>query len=226
MKPFLSMILPFLLIAAGCDSADGEDWVPVYEEPRHRRVLDNDAVMILDVNLPPGYVSLYHRHELDVLYVTVSGTRVWAQPLGGERRDADVPTGDLRFSSDNHELPHIHRVGNAGTAPFHIIGVGFKRPGAADTGLLSGDMAGMEKVAEKNNVSVYRIRLEPGERSGEHRHDSTFVRVMRTGGRLRESDGPIESLDAGAFRWETGETRHSYENAGTDAIEIVEVLAR
>ena len=101
--------------------AFAQDWVPVYEEPKHRPVFENEQVLILDVNLPPGYVSLYHEHRLDTLYVTLSGTQVYAQPLGGEQRHADVKTGDLRFSSDNHDLPHIHRVGNVGEEPFHII---------------------------------------------------------------------------------------------------------
>ena len=91
------------------------DWVPVAEEPRHRPVFENEQAIILDVNLPPGYVSLYHEHRIDLLYVTISGTQVWAQPLNGQRMNADVATGDLRFSSDNHDLPHIHQVGNVGT---------------------------------------------------------------------------------------------------------------
>ena len=70
--------------------ATAGDWVPVAEEPRHRPVFENEQAIILDVNLPPGYVSLYHEHRIDLLYVTISGTQVWAQPLNGQRMNADV----------------------------------------------------------------------------------------------------------------------------------------
>lgn len=56
----------------------------MYKEPKHRLAFENSQAMILDVNLPPGYVSLYHKHQLDTLYVTISGTQVWAQPLAAK----------------------------------------------------------------------------------------------------------------------------------------------
>ena len=103
---FSSVVLSLI-----CSALYAEDWLPVYEEPRHKLAFENDHAMILNVNLPPGYVSLYHEHRIDLLYVTIVGTQVWAEPLGGERREADVKTGDLRFSSDNHGLPHVPSCG-------------------------------------------------------------------------------------------------------------------
>ena len=74
-----------LVLLLCCSALYAEDWIPVYEEPRHKLVFENDHAMILNVFLPPGYVSLYHEHRLDLLYVTIVGTKVWAEPLGGER---------------------------------------------------------------------------------------------------------------------------------------------
>ena len=224
---FRLTVTGLLLATTGCGVAGGDAWIPVYDEPKHRLVFENDDVMILDVNLPPGYTSLYHQHVLDVLYVTVSGTEVWAQPLGGDRRYADVATGDLRFSSDNHPLPHIHRVGNVGSASFHVIGVGVKSAGGQHRQPpLEGDIHGMEKVDDKPHASVYRIRLLPGEHTGSHRHRSSVTRVFRTAGTLRDPDGNLLAVKAADFLWQPAGVTHRYENAGTEAIEIVEILAR
>jgi quercetin dioxygenase-like cupin family protein len=224
--PSLSTWITGLCVIALPGTALTQEWVPVYEEPKHRPVFENDQVLILDVNLPPGYVSLYHEHRLDTLYVTLSGTQVYAQPLGGEKRHADVKTGDLRFSSDNHELPHIHRVGNVGRAPFHIIGVGIKTEGSNTIEPVEGDMQAMELVDEKSHASVYRIRLDPGEKSGVHQHKLPFTRVYLSGGKLGSETGEPTAFEAGEFLWQGGGVSHRYENAGEEPIEIVEVQAR
>ena len=203
-----------------------EDWVPVYEEPRHKLVFENDRAMILNVFLPPGYVSLYHEHRLDLLYVTIVGTKVWAEPLGGERREADVKTGDIRFSSDNHGLPHVHRVGNIGTTPFHVIGIGVRgdRPDGATA--LGGDTAGMTMLMEKPHASVYRIRLLPGEKTGVHTHHLPYTKVYLSAGELSDGNGNIRQVEAGDFLWQAGGETHSHANAGDNEITIIEMLWR
>ena len=47
-----------------CSALYAEDWVPVYGEARHKLAFENDHAMILNVNLPPGYVSLYQNTRL------------------------------------------------------------------------------------------------------------------------------------------------------------------
>jgi quercetin dioxygenase-like cupin family protein len=224
--PTLRHMLTGLGLSCLSIAAYSQEWVPVYEEPKHRPVFENEQVLILDVNLPPGYVSLDHEHRLDTLYVTLSGTQVYAQPLGGEKRHADVKTGDLRFSSDNHELPHIHRVGNVGEAPFHIIGVGIKTGGSNTTEPVEGDMQGMELVDQKPHASVYRIRLEPGEKSGVHTHKLPFTRVYLSGGTVLDNAGEAIQVEVGEFLWQEGGESHRHENAGDSAIEIIEVQSR
>ena len=219
----LSVLLGLSLYSV---AAHSEDWVPVYEEPRHQLVFENDQVMILDVNLPPGYVSLYHKHQLDLLYVTLSGTKVWAQALGGDKGEADVNTGDLRFSSDNQAMPYIHRVGNIGTAPFHVIGIGIKDEISNSVAPLEGNTERMELVDEKPHARVYRISLQPGEKSGLHQHNLPFTQVYLSAGELRsDGDKPV-SVEAGEFLWQDGGRSHRYENTGDEAIDIIEMQAR
>jgi quercetin dioxygenase-like cupin family protein len=224
--PLLRPLLIGLGLSLFCTTAYAEDWVPVHKEPKHRLVLENDQVMILNVNLPSGYESLYHKHQMDLLYVTISGTRVWAQPLAGKKRVVDVKTGDLRFSSDNHSLPHIHRVGNIGTSPFHVIGIGIKSDISGDAVPIEGDTMGMQLVDEKTHASVYRIRLNPGEKSGLHQHNLPFTRVYLSAGELRSEGDKPSAVEAGEFLWQDSGISHRYENTGDQTIEIIEVQAR
>jgi len=203
-----------------------ESAIPVYEEPRHQLAYENDHARILNVNLPPGYVSLYHQHKLDMLYVTLSGSNVWAEPLGGEKRYADVETGNLRFSSDNHGLPHIHRVGNVGKTPFHLIGIAIKDKTAGLKQAISGDMQGMDLAIEKPHGHVYRITLQPGEKTGLHTHHLPFVSVNLSSGTLIDQKGQMESVSAGKYQWHDKGLTHHYENSGDEAIEIIELQWR
>ncbi|MFT5132805.1 MAG: mannose-6-phosphate isomerase-like protein (cupin superfamily) [Gammaproteobacteria bacterium] len=213
-------------IALFCAAAYSQDWVPVYEEPKHRLVFENDHAFILDVNLPPGYESLYHEHKLNVLYVTLTGSKVWAKPLDGNRREVEVHTGDLRFSSDNHGLPHIHQVGNIGTTPFHLIGIASKDEVSSDTTPLEGDTSGMELAIEKPHARVYRIHLKPGEKTGFHQHNLPFTEVFMSAGTLADSSGEAKAVAAGDFDWHDGGKSHSFENTGEEAIEIIEMQWR
>ena len=219
------LVLGLTLFLPGAMAAD---WVPVAEEPRHRPVFENEQAIILDVNLPPGYVSLYHEHRIDLLYVTISGTQVWAQPLNGQRMNADVATGDLRFSSDNHDLPHIHQVGNVGTRPFHIIGIGRKGAVQPEPGTVAieGDTEGLALDQQKAQASVYRIRLAPGEKTGEHRHNLPHAHVFLTDGTLSDGAGGTVPVTAGQFLWQPGGITHAYENRGDQPLEIVEMQWR
>ena len=223
MKPGVVLVPGILFMVAPVLS---EEWIPVYEEPRHRLVFANDQAMILNVYIPAGDVSLYHEHRIDLLYVTVSGTTVWAQPLGGEKREAVVTTGDLRFSSDNHPLPHVHRVGNVGLTPFHVVGVGIKSGISGKEPAIEGDTSGMTLDQVKPHAGVYRIRLEPGMKSGTHTHNLPFAAVNLTAGKLLGDNGAAQSVSAGEYRWYEAGLSHHYENTGDTPVEIIEIQWR
>ena len=180
-----------------------EEWIPVYEEPRHRLVFENDHAMILNVYIPAGDVSLYHEHRLDLLYVTISGTTVWAQPLGGEQREADVTT-----------------------APFHVVGVGIKDEMSGLERPIEGDTSGMLLDQVKPHASVYRIRLGPGVKSGMHTHNLPVAEVNLTHGTLLGENGEEKSVEAGEYHWYEAGLSHQYENTGDEPIEIIEIQWR
>lgn len=55
--------------------------VPVHEEPRHRVVLETAGFRVLDIQIPPGDTTLFHRHSTPIAYVSIGVSPVNIQPL-------------------------------------------------------------------------------------------------------------------------------------------------
>ena len=125
-------------------------------------------------------------------------------------------------------LPHIHQVGNAGSRPFHVIGIGRKDTAYFEAGTIAidGDTEGLTLDQQKIHASVYRIRLAPGEKTGEHRHNLPHARVFLTDGLLFDGSGSTAAVSAGQFFWQPGVISHFHENRGDQPLEIVEMQWR
>jgi quercetin dioxygenase-like cupin family protein len=97
--------------------------VPVEQEPHHHVVLQNQYVRVLDVFFPVGEPALFHTHSNDNVSVALSGDKTKSQPWGGEwTGPATVVAGEVGFHKAVGQ-PYTHRVGSAGTQPFHVIDV-------------------------------------------------------------------------------------------------------
>ncbi|HXA00323.1 MAG TPA: hypothetical protein VN025_21365 [Candidatus Dormibacteraeota bacterium] len=105
------------------DPASIKEPVPVEKEPHHHVVLQNQYVRVLDVLFPPGDPALFHTHSNDNVSVALSGDKTKSQPMGGEwSAPEDVVPGRVAFHKAQGQ-PYTHRVGSAGTQPFHVIDV-------------------------------------------------------------------------------------------------------
>ena len=103
--------------------------VMVQDEPRHHQVLHQGAVRILDVQIPPGEVTLFHTHDTAILYVPISISPTDTQILGQDWLGVK-PTDRSRFeglvvASDTSyaRKPLTHRVKNVGDRLFRLIAV-------------------------------------------------------------------------------------------------------
>lgn len=103
--------------------------VMVQDEPRHRQVFHQGPVRILDVQIPPGDITLYHTHDTAILYVPISLSPTDSQILGREwlgvkpsdtsRFDGLVVATDTSYASK----PLTHRVKNVGANLFRLIAI-------------------------------------------------------------------------------------------------------
>ena len=53
--------------------------VQVSEEPRHHKVFDNGWVRVLDVHIPPGDTSLWHKHSTPSVFLILSNTKTGSE---------------------------------------------------------------------------------------------------------------------------------------------------
>ena len=136
--------------------------IPVEQEPKHRVVLKNDFVRVIDATLPPGYVTLHHAHDVDNVSVTIASGR--GRP------------GRASFAKGGYS----HTVTNAGpeVMRFIVVEVGKSdHPGSPPVELQNHTLE-----TENNRTRIYRVKLAPGESLQAHRHDSGWVEVFVTGG--------------------------------------------
>ncbi len=139
--------------------------VPVEQEPQHHPVFDNGRVRVLDVRLPPGYVSLFHVHALDNVSVRMTAGTMRTDLLTGDGLPQTSPAGRVAYYSA--APPYTHRVVNAGSDPVRILDV--ELPGVSGPSSASGAPAetadvpaGHALVVGNDHVRVLRVVVGAG----------------------------------------------------------------
>lgn len=170
--------------------------VPVTQEPRHRVMFEGGGIRILNVNVPPGDTTLEHRHEHDIVTVSMTGgadTREQApgQPWGPVRPRRLL--GDVRVTQYAGQ-PGVHRVENVGTSNYQLFAVENLRAGAWSASRAAAG-PGTTLVVQGRAFSVHDVRLDRETSQTAHTHALPTIAVLLTGAVL--SDGP----DAQAKAW-------------------------
>jgi len=182
--------------------------VPVEREPQHKPVFENGVVRLLDVTLPPGYVSLFHVHSNDNVSVRLATgpTRVDLPDANGE--PSVPPVGRVVFNAATP--PYTHRVVNVGPTPIHILDVEILAPRPVGE---PPPMAAPQHavVIDNPRVHIDRIVLGAGETLAAHTHSRPWLEVVVTGSR------------AGEYRWRPAGLTAP---AVAGAAEIVEIDVR
>lgn len=93
--------------------------VQVSEEPMHHKVFDNGWVRVLDVHIPPGDTSLWHKHSTPSVFLILSNTKTGSEAKIEPHRP---PFTDGRIWFEGfYDTVRIHRVWNADDHEFHVI---------------------------------------------------------------------------------------------------------
>lgn len=96
--------------------------VPVREEPRHKKVIENRYIRLLDVWIRPGDTTQFHIHATPSLFLYFTNTLVCSQIKGKDWVTAKNTAGNASYRSfDNDTL--VHRVSNCDTVPFHVTDI-------------------------------------------------------------------------------------------------------
>lgn len=184
--------------------------VPVEREPRHRPVFQNDVLAVLDVQLPAGYVSLFHEHTNDNVSVRIETGPMRIDTLEATGTEQTALVGRVVFNAATP--PYTHRVANLGQTTIRILDIEILAKQATHVALASDDMAGHEVIVDNDRVRISRIVLEPGDYLTDHTHARGWLTAM-----VRGWPGP------GQFSWQVGGSLARPIEAGPTGTERVEI---
>ncbi|HEY4285891.1 MAG TPA: hypothetical protein VGN00_02220 [Puia sp.] len=133
--------------------------IQVRKEPRHHDVLDNGWVRILDVHIPPGDTSLYHKHSTPSIFLVLGNTRTGSQTIV-EPRHRTFSTEGLWYE-DFTDTPRIHRVWNEDKVPFHTIDIELPHKPTGKAGPVVSDPA-FTLLFDEKPARGYRVTVARG----------------------------------------------------------------
>lgn len=96
--------------------------VQVSKEPRHKNVLENKYIRLLDVWIKPGDTTLFHIHSTPSLFLQFTSTVVCLQIKGGAWTKNKNKEGNASYRSFVNDTL-VHRVSNCDTIPFHVTDI-------------------------------------------------------------------------------------------------------
>ncbi len=160
----LHRVLRFLLAAALAFAppailAAEDDVVPADKEPRHVPKLVNEWVRIVDVEIPEGEQTLFHRHSLDYPYVLVTSVTLYNQIYGQEPKDVKMQAGFVGYYNAASKGAYTHRFINRGPGTFRAIGIELLQPMGMPAITPLPPLPGIETALDNERVGAYRIKL-------------------------------------------------------------------
>ncbi|MEO6255071.1 MAG: hypothetical protein ABIO79_17310 [Ferruginibacter sp.] len=96
--------------------------VQASKEPRHKNVLENKYIRLLDVWIKPGDTSMFHIHATPSLFLHFTNTAVCVQIKGKAWERNKNTAGNASYRSFLNDTV-VHRVSNCDTGPFHVTDI-------------------------------------------------------------------------------------------------------
>ncbi|MEO6405939.1 MAG: hypothetical protein ABIY51_04870 [Ferruginibacter sp.] len=96
--------------------------VQVSKEPRHKKILENKYIRLLDVRIRPGDTTQFHIHSTPSLFLQFTNTNVCIQIKGQDWKRSQNIAGSASYRSFLNDTL-VHRVSNCDTEPFHVIAI-------------------------------------------------------------------------------------------------------
>jgi hypothetical protein len=140
----------------------GYGQVPVSQEPRHHKVLDNGHLRLLNVIIPPGDTTQFHIHATPSVFVVLADAKTGSQVLSEEDRSTSpiVHYGNIWFEGF-YVKPRIHRVYNSDSHVFNVMDIELIRKEfiSIDSPM---SREGFTFLFEEKPVRAYRVHLNSG----------------------------------------------------------------
>jgi hypothetical protein len=213
MRKRLLFILIFLSVEAVAAAQ-----VPVSQEPRHHKVLDNGHVRLLDVHIPSGDTTQFHIHSTPSVFLLLTEANTGTEVVSEEDRSNSpiIHYGNIWFEGF-YIKPRIHRVFNRDNHEYHVM----------DIELTNKNYVGLDSPIKKESFTflfeekplrAYRLDPQAG---------ANFSMPARKGDilviQLTDSSGPVrvnEKLfrQKGDFLYINSGTGFELKNEGTGKV--------
>jgi len=136
--------------------------VPVSQEPRHHKVLDNGHIRLLDVRIPAGDTTLFHIHATPSVFVVLTDAKTGSQVISEEDHSTSPIKhyGNIWFEGF-YVKPRIHRVYNNDDHMFQVMDIELTNKNfvTIDSPI---NQEGITLLFEEKPVRAYRLHLSPG----------------------------------------------------------------
>jgi hypothetical protein len=201
--------------------------VPVIQAPYHLPVFKNDYITMVNIYIPPGGRTGFHKHTGEAVSVNIEASDMKNQELG-EQPEAPSRNQSGRVTyRDYRPKPRIHQEINVGSTAFHNVLFIFNSP--TPSGFAPSSRAvvpGYEQVLDNARVRGWRIVLGPGQSAAPIKQMAPGFRIIVRGGPIVESvpGQPERAMDprSGEFYWQDPGITRSLRNTGSTPIEFVE----
>jgi hypothetical protein len=136
--------------------------VPVSQEPRHHKEIDNEYVRLLNVRIPPGDTTQFHIHATPSVFVVLTDAKTGSQVISEEDRSASPIQhyGNIWFEGF-YVKPRIHRVYNSDDHLFNVMDIELTNKNyiTIDSPIVQ---EGFTFLFEEKPVRAYRMHVSSG----------------------------------------------------------------
>jgi hypothetical protein len=162
--------------------------VPVNNEPHHRTVFQNADFRVLDVRVDPGDSTADHRHDHDIVTVSMNAGTATRLTTGGQAQNRPPrPLADATVAEYTGK-PSSHKVDNVGNAPYQLFAVENLRDAKAWSPTPPVSALATTLATDGRALRIYDVRLATPTSQTTHTHAVPTVAVLING--IVMSEGP------------------------------------
>lgn len=188
--------IPAVLMLLSCIPSRAQ--IDVRDEPKHRPVLENEVVRILDVWVRAGDSTKFHVHRTPSLFVYLSKTRIRTQEPGALAIEQVVEPGQTWYNA--FTKPFTHKAWVPDAVSLHAIDMELlgTEPKTVTPVL---EAAGLTLVQDSTRTRTYRVALPPGTRMRVQLHGNPAIAIGYIGDGTLKAGDQDGDLYQGQYRY-------------------------
>ena len=167
---------------------------PLGNDAWHKVVFENPQMRVLSVNVEPGATTTEHRHDFDIVTVSMNeGTETRLQTTGQPVQQRPARPMGNASASEYTGKPGSHKVENVGKRAYQLFAVENRKKAGWSAAPVTTGIA-TKLVQESRTFRIYDVQLALKTTQSSHIHPTPTVVVLVRGKVM--SDGPDKQAKA------------------------------